>query len=51
MRTFALTFTEQELGYLSRVLGSQPYAEVANLIAKINTQVAGTIEEDKKAKG
>ena len=43
MKTFVLTFDEQDLTYISRVLGAQPYAEVSRLIAKIQAQVAAAL--------
>lgn len=40
MKTYTLTVNEQELGYISRILGAQPFTEVAGLISKLQTQIA-----------
>ena len=40
MNTFELTLTEDELNYIFKVIGSQPYIEVFKLINTIQNQIA-----------
>lgn len=48
MQEFTIKLNTDDINYLSKVLGKEPFSEVAPIINRIDTQIARQVEDGER---